>query len=53
MPDHCPACGTKVVRRRGRGRAPLPNPFCPSRGLEGLRHFVSRAALDIDGVGSA
>ena len=29
MPDHCPACGTKVVRRRGRGRASLPQPVLP------------------------
>ena len=51
MPDHCPACGTKVVRAEGEAVHRCPNPFCPSRGLEGLRHFVSRGALDIDGVG--
>jgi DNA ligase (NAD+) len=51
MPDHCPACGTKVVRPEGEAVHRCPNPFCPSRGLEGLRHFVSRGALDIDGVG--
>ncbi len=51
MPDHCPACGTKVVRLEGEAVHRCPNPFCPSRGLEGLRHFVSRGALDIDGVG--
>ena len=51
MPDHCPACGTEVVRAEGEAVHRCPNPFCPSRGLEGLRHFVSRGALDIDGVG--
>ncbi len=51
MPDHCPACGTQVVRAEGEAVHRCPNPFCPSRGLEGLRHFVSRGALDIDGVG--
>ena len=51
MPDHCPACGTQVVRLEGEAVHRCPNPFCPSRGLEGLRHFVSRGAMDIDGVG--
>ena len=51
MPDHCPACGTEIVRAEGEAVHRCTNPFCPSRGLEGLRHFVSRGALDIDGVG--
>jgi DNA ligase (NAD+) len=51
MPDHCPACGSEVVRPEGEAVHRCINPFCPSRGLEGLRHFVSRGAMDIDGVG--
>jgi DNA ligase (NAD+) len=51
MPANCPACGTPVVRDEGEVRHRCPNPSCPSRGLEALRHFVSRGALDIDGVG--
>ena len=51
MPVDCPACGTPVVRDEGEVRHRCPNPSCPSRGLEALRHFVSRGALDIDGVG--
>ncbi len=51
MPDHCPACGGEVVRAEGEAVHRCVNPYCPSRGLEGLRHFVSRGAMDIDGVG--
>jgi DNA ligase (NAD+) len=51
MPDHCPACGGEIVRLEGEAVHRCINPYCPSRGLEGLRHFVSRGAMDIDGVG--
>jgi DNA ligase (NAD+) len=51
MPANCPACNTPVERVEGEVRHRCPNPSCPSRGLEALRHFVSRGALDIDGVG--
>jgi DNA ligase (NAD+) len=51
MPASCPACGTPVERVEGEVRHRCPNPHCPSRGLEALRHFVSRGALDVDGVG--
>ncbi len=51
MPANCPACGTPVERVEGEVRHRCPNPNCPSRGLEALRHFVSRGALDVDGVG--
>jgi DNA ligase (NAD+) len=51
MPQRCPACGGEIVRPEGEAVHRCINPFCPSRGLEGLRHFVSRGALDIDGVG--
>jgi DNA ligase (NAD+) len=51
MPANCPACNTPVERVEGEVRHRCPNPNCPSRGLEALRHFVSRGALDVDGVG--
>jgi DNA ligase (NAD+) len=51
MPKNCPACDTPVERVEGEVRHRCPNPNCPSRGLEALRHFVSRGALDVDGVG--
>ena len=44
MPDHCPACGGEIVRLEGEAVHRCVNPYCPSRGLEGLRHFVSRGA---------
>ncbi len=51
MPDRCPVCSTPVVRGEGEARHYCPNRGCPSRGYEGLKHFVSRGAMDMDGVG--
>ena len=51
MPASCPACGEPVVRNDGDAQHRCVNPHCPSRGLESIRHWVSRGALDIDGVG--
>jgi DNA ligase (NAD+) len=51
MPARCPVCDTPVVRAEGEVRHYCPNRACPSRGYEGLKHFVSRGAMDIDGVG--
>ncbi|HLK43519.1 MAG TPA: NAD-dependent DNA ligase LigA [Thermoleophilia bacterium] len=51
MPRKCPACGTPVVRAEGEVRHRCPNRNCPGRGFEGLTHFVSRSAMDIEGVG--
>ncbi len=51
MPEKCPVCGHPVVRAEGEARHYCSNRACPSRGYEGLRHFVSRGAMDIDGVG--
>ncbi len=51
MPESCPVCGHPVVRAEGEAKHYCSNRACPSRGYEGLRHFVSRGAMDIEGVG--
>ena len=51
MPTHCPSCGTAVEKPEGEVKHRCPNPACPGRGLQHLTHFVSRGAMDIDGVG--
>jgi DNA ligase (NAD+) len=51
MPANCPACGTKVVERGP--YTVCPNHFgCPSQLKGRLRHFASKAGLDIDGLGA-
>lgn len=51
MPDRCPSCGTPVVRVEGEVAVRCPNQGCPAKLVESLKHFVGRAAMDIDGVG--
>jgi DNA ligase (NAD+) len=51
MPSECPSCGTPVVRTPGEVAVRCPNPDCPAKKSEGIKHFVSKPAMDIDGVG--
>jgi DNA ligase (NAD+) len=51
MPDTCPSCGTPVVRTPGEVAVRCPNPDCPAKRAEAIKHFVSKGAMDIDGVG--
>jgi DNA ligase (NAD+) len=53
MPDACPVCGATAVRPEGQAVLRCPNPLCPARVKEHIRHFCSRAAMDIEGIGPA
>ncbi len=52
-PERCPECGSRVIRPAGEAAVRCPNVACPARLREGLIHFVSRAAMDIMGLGPA
>ena len=51
MPALCPVCQTAVVKDEGDAMHRCPNSACPAQFLESLKHFVSRGAMDIDGLG--
>lgn len=51
MPKKCPACGSELVRVAGEAVTRCVNVECPSRLVEGLFHFASRGAMDIEGLG--
>lgn len=51
MPSQCPECDWPVVRKAGEAAYRCTNPHCPALGREGLIHFVSRDAMDIEGCG--
>lgn len=51
MPTECPACGSELVRLEEEVALRCINPSCPSQLIEGLIHFVSRNAMNIDGLG--
>jgi DNA ligase (NAD+) len=53
MPSKCPVCGGEVVREEPYIAHRCINPFCAAQRLERLRHFASRGALDIEGMGYA
>ena len=51
MPTHCPECNSELVRLEGEVAVRCINPKCPAQIREGLIHFVSRTAMNIDGLG--
>lgn len=53
MPTVCPECGWKAERQDGEAALRCTNPHCPALGREGLIHFASKGAMDIDGCGPA
>ncbi|GHO43057.1 NAD-dependent DNA ligase LigA [Ktedonospora formicarum] len=51
LPEQCPRCGTPIVRIPDQAMAYCPNTQCPARNFEGIIHFVSKGAMDIDSIG--
>gem|GEM_PF-3266 len=53
IPEQCPVCGSRTVRLPGEAAVRCPNLSCPARLTQGLIHFVSKAGLDMQGVGGS
>jgi DNA ligase (NAD+) len=52
LPEHCPECGSNLVREGDEVATRCVNSSCPAILRGGLRHWVSKGALDVDGLGS-
>ena len=52
LPRTCPECGSQLVRESGEAATRCINSSCPAILRGALRHWVSKAALDVDGLGS-
>jgi DNA ligase (NAD+) len=51
LPGRCPACASEAYRPEGEAMAYCPNVSCPAQTYRWLTHFVSRGAMDIEGLG--
>ena len=52
LPDSCPECGSVLMREQGEAATRCVNSSCPAILRGALRHWVSKGALDVDGLGS-
>ncbi|NLW24260.1 MAG: NAD-dependent DNA ligase LigA [Clostridia bacterium] len=52
-PTHCPECGSRIVRLEGEAVARCTGISCPAQVREGIIHFASRNAMNIEGLGPA
>ncbi len=53
MPEFCPSCGAKLYKPEGEAVWRCPNISCPEKLKESIMHFVSRNAMNIEGMGEA
>lgn len=53
MPQYCPECGAEVIREPDEAAYRCTGISCPAQRLRNIIHFVSRAAMDIDGLGAS
>lgn len=51
LPEHCPECGSAVVRDEDGAALRCTSPECPAQRLRNIAHFASREAMDIEGLG--
>ena len=52
LPEDCPECGSRLVREEGEAATRCVNSSCPAILRGSLRHWVSKGAMDVDGLGS-
>jgi DNA ligase (NAD+) len=53
MPKRCPVCGSPVLRDKQEVAVRCVNPLCPAQVKNAIKHFASRDAMDIEGMGEA
>jgi DNA ligase (NAD+) len=51
LPERCPICDTPLISSQDEAMAYCPNLQCPARNLEGIIHFASKGAMDIETIG--
>jgi len=51
MPSTCPECGFEVIKPEGEAQHRCTNAACPAQALERIKHYTSRDAMDVEGIG--